>query len=195
MVVEQDPNAGEVTITGFGGSDTGNDGTGMFDQTLTDGENPFFGVSTPGRGTETDTTDGFGDGSNEWIPGVRETLANPVDRATNPIDTVAGAADAAALNFDEGVGGLVSLIDNEPGNTAGPGDSAAFDPDGDGEASVGEQVDAALDLGGNVADAAGDTAPGWVTWLLDHQEEALIGGVVLLALFATEGTVGTPGGA
>jgi len=65
----------------------------------------------------------FGDGSNRWIPGAVETIKNPVDRATNPYDTVAGAADAAALNFDEGVGGLVSLIDDKPGNTAGPGTS------------------------------------------------------------------------
>lgn len=65
----------------------------------------------------------FGDGSNRWIPGFVETVNNPVDRIQNPYDTVAGAADAAALNFDEGVGGLVSLVDGEPGNTAGPGDS------------------------------------------------------------------------
>lgn len=67
----------------------------------------------------------FGDGSNRWIPGIRETLSNPVDRATNPADTVAGAADAAALNFDEGVGGLSSLFDSESGNTAGPGQTSA----------------------------------------------------------------------
>jgi hypothetical protein len=65
----------------------------------------------------------FGDGSNRWIPGLVETAQNPVDRIQNPYDTVAGAADAAALNFDEGVGGLVSLVDDEPGNTAGPGQS------------------------------------------------------------------------
>lgn len=64
----------------------------------------------------------FGDGSNKWIDGTIETVANPVDRVTSPYDTVAGAADAAALNFDEGVGGLTSLFDNEPGNTAGPQD-------------------------------------------------------------------------
>ena len=64
---------------------------------------------------------GFGDGSNRWIPGLVQTLNNPVDRVTNPVDTLKGAADAAALNFDEGVGGLSSLVDDEPGNTAGPG--------------------------------------------------------------------------
>lgn len=60
-------------------------------------------------------------GSNDWISGFTETVANPVDRAMNPGDTVAGAFDAAALNFDEGVGGLSSLIDTKPGNTAGSG--------------------------------------------------------------------------
>lgn len=73
----------------------------------------------------------FGDGSNKWIPGVVETVQNPIDRITNPGDTLAGAADAAALNFDEGVGGLASLFDTEPGNTAGPGQSGAgwnYDP-------------------------------------------------------------------
>jgi hypothetical protein len=68
-----------------------------------------------------DAERGFGDGSNRWIDGFRETVNNPVDRLRNPYDTVAGAADAAALNFDEGVGGLVSLADDEAGNTAGPG--------------------------------------------------------------------------
>jgi hypothetical protein len=71
----------------------------------------------------------FGDGSNRWIPGIQETVQNPVERIQNPYDTVAGAADAAALNFDEGVGGLVSLIDDEPENTAGPGQQNVFDQD------------------------------------------------------------------
>jgi len=71
----------------------------------------------------------FGDGSNRWIPGIIETVQNPVDRISNPYDTVAGAADAAALNFDEGVGGLVSLIDSKPGNTAGPGNQGLFEQD------------------------------------------------------------------
>jgi len=68
----------------------------------------------------------FGDGSNEWIPGLIETVNNPVNRATHPYDTVAGGADALTLNFDEGVGGLSSLFDDEKGNTAGPGQSPAF---------------------------------------------------------------------
>jgi hypothetical protein len=89
------------------------------------------GIADPDTYAPTDESDDpgtdmfgrqFGDGSNRWIPGIIETARNPVDRATNPYDTLAGAADAAALNFDEGVGGLVSLVDGEPGNTAGPGD-------------------------------------------------------------------------
>lgn len=67
-----------------------------------------------------DSTD-FGGGSNNWIAGTLETIRNPVDRVSNPLETVAGAADAAALSFDEGLGGLGSLVDDEPGNTAGPG--------------------------------------------------------------------------
>jgi hypothetical protein len=46
---------------------------------------------------------------------------------------VAGAADAAALNFDEGVGGLASLVDDEPGNTAGPGQEPAGSPGNQGK--------------------------------------------------------------
>lgn len=57
----------------------------------------------------------WGDGSNKWIPGTIETLQGEGK------NDVAGVLDAAALNFDEGVGGLVSLVDDEPGNTAGPG--------------------------------------------------------------------------
>jgi len=77
----------------------------------------------------------FGDGSNEWIPGIQETIANPVDRATHPYDTVAGAADALTLNFDEGVGGLTSLVDGESGNTAGPGQEAVDPADTAGAAA------------------------------------------------------------
>ena len=79
--------------------------------------------------------DTFGDGSNRWIPGIIETAQNPVDRATHPYDTVAGAADAAALNFDEGVGGLVSLVDEQPGNTAGPGQSPWLEDPREGQPS------------------------------------------------------------
>jgi hypothetical protein len=82
---------------------------------------------TPSRGFLGIGNRQFGDGSNRWIPGLIETARNPVDRATNPYDTLAGAADAAALNFDEGVGGLVSTVDGEPGNTAGPGDDDVVD--------------------------------------------------------------------
>lgn len=71
----------------------------------------------------------FGDGSNRWIPGLIETAKNPIDRISTPYETVAGGADALALNFDEGVGGLYSLIDDEPGNTAGPGQQNVFEQD------------------------------------------------------------------
>lgn len=120
----------------------------------------------------TDDSDSFGDGSNRWIDGFVETVNNPVDRATNPVDTVTGAADAAALNFDEGVGGLVSLVDDEPGNTAGrgTGESAedvdvaltqigAADDATDEKSplrSVDEAADAAADAAGDAADAAAD---------------------------------------
>jgi len=68
-----------------------------------------------------DDPDNFGDGGNRWIPGFLETVRNPVDRITSPWETTRGALDAAALNFDEGVGGLTSLVDGQPGNTAGSG--------------------------------------------------------------------------
>lgn len=191
MVVGQDTSAGQVTITGFGGSDTGNDGTGMFDSTLTDGENPFSGtdVSGSGGGSSGGSSGGFGDGSNEWIPGIQETVANPADRITSPFETVAGAADAAALNFDEGVGGLASFFDNQPGNTAGPGDSAAFDPDGDGRASLQEQLRA---LGDAAEKTVRNVSP-VAAWVANNQMAVAVGIVILLALFATEGTVGIAG--
>jgi hypothetical protein len=95
------------------------------------------GAGEPGSGLLGLTDRGFGDGSNRWIPGLIETARNPVDRATNPFETVTGAADAAALNFDEGVGGLVSLVDDEPGNAAGPGTDATGDPGGSNVANQG----------------------------------------------------------
>lgn len=69
----------------------------------------------------------FGDGSNRWVDGTQEFLSDPGQLARDPYDTVAGAADAATLNFDEGVGGLSSLFDGQPGNTAGPGQSPWFE--------------------------------------------------------------------
>jgi len=62
-------------------------------------------------------------GSNKWIDGTKEFLGDPGQAIRDPYDTAAGAADAAALNFDEGVGGIASMFDGEPGNTAGPGES------------------------------------------------------------------------
>jgi hypothetical protein len=101
-------------------------------------DEPGGGFADPDTWAPTDESDEpgedllgrqFGDGSNRWIPGLIETVRNPIDRASNPYDTIAGAADAAALNFDEGVGGLVSLVDGEPGNSAGPGDDNARNQD------------------------------------------------------------------
>jgi hypothetical protein len=89
----------------------------------------FFDADT--YRTEADRSN-FGDGSNQWVPGTVETFRNLPDRLANPYDTVAGAADALTLNFDEGVGGLYSLVDDEPGNTAGPGDSSITNPEGGG---------------------------------------------------------------
>ena len=90
-------------------------------------DEPGGGVWEPDRAESGPTA-----GSNRWVSGTIETLQNPVDRLTNPYDTVAGAADAAALRFDEGVGGLYSLVDDEPGNTAGPGQRSIWDTEGSG---------------------------------------------------------------
>jgi hypothetical protein len=79
--------------------------------------------------------DEFGDGSNRWIDGTREFLSDPGQLVRDPYDTVAGAADAATLNFDEGVGGIFSLFDAEPGNTAGPGQSPLLEAPRDGQPS------------------------------------------------------------
>jgi hypothetical protein len=100
-------------------------------------ESGATGAGEPGSGLLGLTDRGFGDGSNRWIPGLIETAQNPVDRVTSPGDTIAGAADAAALNFDEGIGGLVSLVDGEPGNAAGPGTDATGEPGGSNVANQG----------------------------------------------------------
>lgn len=73
------------------------------------------GAGDAGSGLLGLTDRGFGDGSNNWVDGTVETLQG------DGKNDLAGVADAAALNFDEGVGGLVSLADAEPGNAAGPG--------------------------------------------------------------------------
>ncbi|WP_233194310.1 hypothetical protein [Haloferax marisrubri] len=77
----------------------------------------------------------FGDGSNNWLGGIGDFVSDPGQAVRDPYDTVAGTADAAALNFDEGVGGLVSLFDDEAGNTAGPGGTPWIEDPQDGQAS------------------------------------------------------------
>lgn len=83
--------------------------------------------------TDQNGTGTFGDGSNNWIGGAADFADDPGQLLRDPYDTVAGAADAAALNFDEGVGGLSSLVDDEAGNTAGPGDSPFLEAPQDGQ--------------------------------------------------------------
>jgi len=69
---------------------------------------------------DTNGAETFGDGSNDWIAGTDETL-----RGEGKQD-ISGVFDAAALNFDEGIGGWSTVFDSEPGNTAGPGQSSSF---------------------------------------------------------------------
>jgi hypothetical protein len=109
------------------------------------------------------SAENFGDGSNEWIPGIVETVKNPVDRARNPYDTLAGAADAAALNFDEGVGGIVSVFDGQPGNTAGPGQSPFLEEPRDGQP---ENPTAGTPLAGLVWIVVAVLVVGAALWLL-----------------------------
>jgi len=139
--------------------------------------------------SDADTTDvddgqsGFGDGSNDWIGGATDFASDPGQAIEDPYGTVAGAADAATLNFDEGVGGLVSLVDDEEGNTAGPGQSEMWTPTPD---DVNRTTD-------DIADAADAATPAWVDWVLDNQEVVVVLLVVLAALAATNGTIGTVG--
>ncbi|MFC7226318.1 hypothetical protein N0B31_02800 [Salinirubellus salinus] len=123
------------------------------------------------------------DGSNDWWSGLVETAQNPIDRATNPYDTVAGAADAAALGFDEGFGGLYSLVDDESGNTAGSGQSEMWTP-------TEGNVDQTVEDFQNAAEAA---TPGWLDWTLNNQE--FVVGLLLVLAFAaaTNGTVDVGG--
>lgn len=116
----------------------------------------------------------FGDGSNEWIPGIQETVNDPTEAVTSPYDTVAGAADAAALNFDEGVGGLLSLVDSEPGNTAGPQDMGIF------EQETTPEVQSAVDT-------AASGVEGALTDSLTSTPAVLLGGFVLLLVVAYGG--------
>lgn len=64
--------------------------------------------------------------SNNWWKGTKEFANDPMQIVRDPGGTVAGAADAGMLSFDEGVGGLTSLFDDKRGNTAGVGSSPAF---------------------------------------------------------------------
>jgi hypothetical protein len=121
------------------------------------------------------------DGSNDWWGGITDTVNDPVGAVSDPYDTVAGAADAAALGFDEGVGGLSSYVDDEPGNTAGTGDSPAV-------SLAPWAVDEYADAAGDAADAA---TPNWLKWVMDNQEVTLLILVVLAFAYATDGTVGT----
>lgn len=126
----------------------------------------------------------FEDGSNDWWSGTVETLENPVGRASDPYGTLAGAADAGGLNFDEGVGGLVSIFDDSEGNTAGPGDTEMWTPTAD-------------DLertANDAADAAEQAAPKWLRWVMENQELVVVLLVVLAFVNATNGTVGVGGG-
>lgn len=85
------------------------------------------------HGDDSNGPETFGDGSNRWIDGTIEFFNDPGQLAEDPYDTIAGAADAGALNFDEGVGGLVSLVDDEAGNTAGPGTSPWLESPNEGD--------------------------------------------------------------
>jgi hypothetical protein len=76
---------------------------------------------------DTNGVDTFGDGSNRWIPGLVETVKGEGK------NDVSGVLDAAALNFDEGVGGWASLVDSTPGNTAGAGQSPWIEPAREGQ--------------------------------------------------------------
>lgn len=151
-----------------------------------------------GTGSGADS-DGFGDGSNDWWGGLTDFASDPSQAVEDPYGTVAGAADAATLNFDEGVGGLTSLIDDDAGNTAGPGQEAAFDPDGDGGAEpwqsisggVAEGVEVVVEGAQDGFDAATEAAaPEWFNWILDHQEEVLIAALIVLVLYAEDWTGG-----
>ncbi|GGC52998.1 hypothetical protein [Haloferax sulfurifontis] len=84
---------------------------------------------------DTNGTSTWGDGSNNWLGGIGDFVSDPGQAVRDPADTVAGAADAAALNFDEGVGGLISLFDDDAGNTAGPGQSPWIEDPVDGQPS------------------------------------------------------------
>lgn len=82
------------------------------------------------------------DGSNKWIPGAKEFLADPQQLTRDPYGTVAGAADAAALNFDEAHGtasrqfggwGTANAVDTynkiRAGDTSGAGnDTSGSEP-------------------------------------------------------------------
>lgn len=127
--------------------------------------------------------DDFQDGSNDWWSGTVETVQNPVDRATDPYGTLAGAADAGALNFDEGAGGLWSMFDDSEGNTAGPGDTEMWTPTPD---DLDRTWTDATDAAGDAADAA---TPAWLRWVLDNQEIVVVLLVVLAFANATDGTI------
>lgn len=147
------------------------------------------GGSGTGGYTATDSAGGLfeGDGSNDWWGGVEDVAEDPVGEVSDPYDFVAGAADAAALQFDEGAGGLYSLVDGEEGNTAGPGDTEMWTPTED---DLNRTAD-------DVEDWWNDSTPdppGWLAWTIDNQEAVALLVVLLAFAWATNGTVGVGGG-
>jgi len=65
-VVEQVTNP-SGNNSGGGNRDSGNDGTGMFDQTLTDGENPFTGTDVSGSGGGRDFQDSVNEAFSDFV--------------------------------------------------------------------------------------------------------------------------------
>ncbi len=115
--------SGDTESNGTGNTDGGffDDLTGSVDESIARQFDDEQGGGFFDPDTYRDESVEFGGGSNNWIAGALETVRNPVDRITNPGATVVGAADATALSFDEGLGGLGSFFDDEAGNTAGAG--------------------------------------------------------------------------
>jgi len=131
--------------------------------------------SDPADGDDEQTDDwGLTPGSNNWVDGTREFLNDPGQAVRDPYDTLAGAADAAALNFDEGVGGLTSLIDGYAGNTAGPGDSPLLERPREGQPQNPGLPNSEPEHTGDPDPTAGDPFP--------LKAQLLVGGLVAIVV-------------
>jgi hypothetical protein len=171
--------------TGGGGSNTGPDRFAEGGELADAPESQGYEIETEG-GSSVNLTD---EEANALVLGQSDP-SDVLDEGQTPEDL---RDTDLAERLDPDSTGRGELPTGSPDTVQGPvtAGTAAVDL-GEAAAGVGAGL---IDFG---TDAAGDAldpiTPRWLEWLLNNQEVVVAGVVVLLALAATNGTVGTPGG-